>query len=104
MNHVWCTVLPGGVRLALLIAPNARKTEVVGGQGDALKLKLQAQPVEGQANAALIKYLAQALAVPRGAVTITHGLTGRRKLVEIAAPGLSLAAVESLVPTPHRIR
>ena len=81
--HPWCTPLPGGVRLAVQITPNAKKTEVVGVIGDALKIKLQAQPVEGQANAALVKWLAKQLGVSRSAVTITHGVTSRSKLVEI---------------------
>ena len=83
MSRPWCTALPGGVRLALQITPNAKKTEVIGVLDDALKLKLQAQPVEGKANAALVKYLAGVLKVPKSAVTITHGQTSRKKLVEI---------------------
>ena len=79
----WCTPRPHGVRLTVQITPNAKKTEVVGVIDDALKLKLQAQPVEGQANAALIKWLAKQFKVTRGAVVITHGLTSRRKLVEV---------------------
>ncbi len=83
VSDPWCTALAGGVRLAVQITPNARKTEVVGVLGDALKIKLQAQPVEGQANAALVKWLAKELKVARGAVVLTHGATGRRKLVEV---------------------
>lgn len=90
MSPAWCSALPGGVRLAVQITPNARKTEVIGVLDDALKLKLQAQPIEGQANAALVKFLAKTLAVPRSAVSITHGHTNKRKLIEIAAPALSL--------------
>lgn len=86
---VWCSALAGGVRLAVLITPNAKKTQVVGVQGDALKLKLQAQPIEGKANEALVKYLAKVLGVPRTAVTITHGLTSRNKLVEIVSATLT---------------
>lgn len=91
----WCTALPGGVRLAVQITPNAKKTEVVGVLDDALKLKLAAQPIDGKANEALIKYLARTLSVPRSAVVITHGQTARRKLIEIAAPELSAAAVSA---------
>ena len=84
MSAPWCTGLPHGVRLAVQITPNAKKTEVVGVIDDALKIKLQAQPVEGQANAALVKLLAKELKVARGAVTITHGATSRRKLIELS--------------------
>lgn len=79
----WCTAVPGGVRLAVQITPNAKQTEVVGVLDEALKLKLQAQPIEGRANEALVKFLAKALTVPRSAVSITHGLTNRRKLIEV---------------------
>ena len=104
MKRNWCSALPGGVRLAVQITPNARKTEVIGVQDGAcataaLKLKLAAQPVEGKANEALVKYLAKTLSVPRSAVTITHGQTSKRKLIEIAAPALSLDALACLLAT-----
>ncbi|MES2901741.1 MAG: DUF167 domain-containing protein [Pseudomonadota bacterium] len=86
--------LPAGVRLAVLITPNAKKTEVVGVLDDALKLRLQAQPIEGRANEALIKYLAGVLSVPRSALTITHGHTSRKKLVEVASGSLTPEQVE----------
>lgn len=93
MSQPWCSALPGRIRLALLIGANASKTEVIGVQDDALKLKLQALPIEGRANQALIKYLAQTLAVPRSALTITHGASSKRKLIEVAAAGLTVEAV-----------
>jgi uncharacterized protein (TIGR00251 family) len=93
----WCSTLPDGVRIAVQITPNAKKTEVIGVLGDALKLKLQAQPIEGRANEALIKFLAGALAVPKSAVTITHGLTSKRKLVEVKSGVLTTEEVERLL-------
>jgi uncharacterized protein len=96
VSRGWCSVLPGGVRLAVQIVPNAKKTEVIGVLDDALKIKLQAQPIEGKANEALVRFLAGALKVPRGALTITHGLTNKRKLVEVMA-ALTPEAVESLL-------
>ena len=94
MSRTWCSALPGGVRLAVQITPNAKKTEVIGVLDDALKMKLQAQPIEGKANEALVRYLAEALSVPRSAVTITHGLTSKRKLVEVRSPDLTVGTVE----------
>jgi uncharacterized protein (TIGR00251 family) len=85
------------VRIAVQITPNAKKTEVVGVIDDALKLRLQAQPIEGKANEALVKYLAKVLSVPRSAVAITHGHTNRMKLVEVASATLTPAAVEQLL-------
>jgi uncharacterized protein (TIGR00251 family) len=90
MLKPWCSALAGGgVRIAVQIAPNARRTEVLGVHDDALKIKLQAQPIEGKANAALVDYIAAALRVPRSSVTITHGHTNKRKLLEVDARDLA---------------
>ena len=97
MSKAWCSPLPGGVRLAVQIAANAKKTEVIGLLDDALKLKLQAQPIEGKANEALIRYLADTLAVPRSAITLTHGHTNKRKLLEILSPTLTPETVARLL-------
>ncbi|MES3020023.1 MAG: DUF167 domain-containing protein [Pseudomonadota bacterium] len=93
MTRPWCSATPRGVRLAVQITPNAKKTEVVGVHDDVLKLKLQAQPIEGKANEALVRFLAEALALPRSAISITHGHTNKRKLIEVAAPRLTPDAV-----------
>ena len=82
------------------ITPNAKKTEVIGVMDDAIKLKLQAQPIEGKANEALVRYLAETLSVPRSAVTITHGQTNKRKLVEVMSEKLTVEAVERLLLPP----
>jgi uncharacterized protein (TIGR00251 family) len=101
MSHAWCSALPGGVRIAVQITPNAKKTEVIGVQGDALKLKLQAQPIEGKANDALVKYLAGALSVPKSAVSISHGHTNKRKLVEVASAKHTPETVARLLLPPQ---
>ncbi len=64
--------------------PGARRTEVVGLHGDALKVRLQAPPVDGKANDALCRYLAQRCALPLAAVRLRSGLTGRAKQVALA--------------------
>lgn len=97
MSRAWCSALPGGVRLSVQITANAKKTEAIGVLDDALKLKLQAQPIEGKANEALVKFLAKALGVPRSAVTITHGQTNKRKLIEVVSATLTPEAVERLL-------
>jgi len=95
MSRSWCSPLPGGVRLAVQVQPNAKKTEVVGVLDDALKIKLAAQPIEGKANDALVKWLAGALGVSRSAVTLTHGLANKKKLLEVA--GVTLEDVVGLL-------
>ena len=98
MSRLWCSAIPGGVRLAVQITANAKKTEVIGVLDDVLKVKLQAQPIEGKANEALIRFLADRLSVPRSAITLTHGQTNKRKLLEIAAAKLTPEAVSALLP------
>lgn len=95
MTKPWCSPLPTGlgVRLAVQIMPNAKKSEVIGIVDDALKIRLQAQPIDGKANQALIRYLADTLKVPKSAIQITHGHTNKRKLIEIATRGLALEDV-----------
>lgn len=100
MSRPWCSALPGGVRIAVQITPNAKKTEVIGVLDDALKLKLQAQPIEGKANEALVKFVAGALSVSRSSVTITHGLTSKRKLIEVKSAVLTVDEVERLLSPP----
>jgi len=48
MNNSWCSDLPGGVRLAVQISPNAKCSEVIGILDDVLKIRLQAQAGQGE--------------------------------------------------------
>lgn len=74
----------GTVLLHLWIQPRASRDEVAGVQGEALKIRIAAPPVDGEANAALEQFLAKKLGVPRSAVRLVHGQTGRRKTAEIS--------------------
>ncbi len=74
---------PVNLRLQVHLQPRAARDRVVGRHGDAIKVQVQAAPVDGAANAALVDLLAETLAVPRRAVRIVHGATGRAKLVEV---------------------
>lgn len=73
------------------VVPRARKTELAGHHGDAIRIRLAAPPVEGAANDALIRFLSTLLDLPRSAITIVRGATGRRKVVSI--DGLTIDAV-----------
>jgi uncharacterized protein (TIGR00251 family) len=72
------------------VVPRARVTAVAGRHGDAIRIRLAAPPVDGAANAELVRFLAARLGVPRSAVSIARGTTGRRKTVSVA--GLSTDA------------
>lgn len=74
--------------LTLHIQPGARATKVAGPHGDALKIQVQAAPVEGQANATLIRFLAKAFKVPASQVVLKQGSLGRHKVVEVFATRL----------------
>ena len=72
-----------GVRVSVHVQPRASRSEIVGVHGTALKVRLQAPPVEGAANDALIALLAERLGVPRRAIRVVGGATSRAKTVEI---------------------
>lgn len=80
----WLLPLEEGVRLTLHIQPRGSRNAIEGVHGDALKVRLTAPPVDGAANAALIRYLAERLGVSRSAVRLTGGATSRRKTVAVA--------------------
>ncbi|TMG83104.1 MAG: YggU family protein [Betaproteobacteria bacterium] len=76
----------GSVTLTIHAQPGAKKTEVAGVHGDALKIRVASPPDEGRANEELRRFLADAFGVPRRNVTLVRGDTGRRKTVRIASP------------------
>lgn len=99
MSRDWCNAGSRGIRLAIQVIPNAKKSEVVGVLDGALKIRLQAEPIEGKANDALIRYLAALLGMPKSAIEIMHGHTGKRKVIEIDAGHLDIDDVRrALLP------
>ena len=77
--------------LAIKAVPNAPRSAVVGWLGEALKVKVHAPALEGRANDELCEFLANALALPRRAVTVLQGDKSRQKVLRVA--GLTLAEV-----------
>ena len=77
------------------VVPRSRTTEIAGRYGEAIRIRLAAPPVDGAANAELIRFVAERLGVPRKAVTIVRGATGRRKT--IAVEGLAADHVQRLL-------
>jgi uncharacterized protein (TIGR00251 family) len=72
-----------GVLLAVRVVPRAARAGLAGSREDALLVRLNAAPVEGAANAELIEVLADALGIPKRAVSISAGERSRRKTVLI---------------------
>lgn len=73
----------GAVTFAVKVVPRASKNQVAGIEGDAYKIRLNAPPVEGKANDALIAFLADALSVRRAQIEIVTGHTSRHKVVRV---------------------
>jgi uncharacterized protein (TIGR00251 family) len=94
----WLRDEAGGVVLEIMVQPRASRTRVVGEHDGRLKLQLAAPPVEGEANQALIEFLARALSVRKADVVIQRGQAGRRKTVRVA--GVSAAQVRAALWNP----
>ena len=84
----------GAVRFAVRVQPRAARSEVSGLHGGALKVRLQAPPVDGAANEALVALLAEELKVGRRQVRIVAGASSRAKVVEV--DGVEPARVREL--------
>ncbi len=72
--------------LQVLVQPKASKDEIAGLQGAELKVRLQAPPMEGAANQALVKFFSKIFKVPKSHITIVSGETSRHKRLRIRSP------------------
>jgi uncharacterized protein len=79
-------------RVRLRVSPGAARAGVVGRHGEGWKIRVATAPEGGRANEALIRLLADTLSVPRDAVSLVSGHSGRDKIVELA--GLGPAQIE----------
>ena len=84
--------------LSIRIQPRASKNEIVPMENGKLKIRLTAPPVDGAANEALVKFLADALSVTKSQVEIVSGHTSREKIIRIN--GISPAAADRLLNNP----
>lgn len=94
MSEWYRVTADGCVTLTLHIQPGAKKTELAGLHGDALKIRLAAPPVDGKANEALLKFIAETLGMAKTAITLKSGHASRRKILEIkGADRIAIAAL-----------
>lgn len=77
--------------LSVRVQPRAKRSEVAGERGGAVVIRVAAPPVDGKANAALCRFVAEAAGVPRSAVRVVRGESGRDKLLRVE--GRDAAAV-----------
>ena len=85
-------VTPKRLHLRLRVQPRASRTELAGVQGDALRVRVSAPPVDGAANEALVRFLAEVLRVRPSAIRLITGETSRSKVVAIEGMQLEQAA------------
>ena len=91
-------------RLTLKVRAGARKTVFAGMHGDAWKLSVAAPPVDGQANQAIVRFLAELAGLQASAVRLVSGFTASMKIVELEGidpESLRRAILESHGPSSH---
>lgn len=80
--------------LDVRVQPRASKTEFAGLMGDRLRVRLQAPPVDGKANASLVEFVADAFGVARSCVVLEKGATGRDKRLRVRGVSAVPAALQ----------
>jgi uncharacterized protein (TIGR00251 family) len=91
-----------GVTFAIRVLPRSSKCELAGLQGDALKIRITAPPVEGRANEACIRFLASLFNVSKNRIAIEAGHKSKNKLVFIA--GLTCGDVRAVLKEDEKQR
>lgn len=77
------TVKTDKVLLRLKVVPNASKSQIAGLHGEAIRVRIQAPPVDGKANAALVKFFAEELGIARKQVEVESGSLSQHKTLAI---------------------
>ena len=73
----------GRITFEVRVVPRAARTELAGEMGDAVKVRVSSPPVDGTANAELIKFLAKMLGVAKGDIEIVSGQASKTKRVQV---------------------
>jgi len=89
------TESPEGVLFTVHVQPRASRNEVCGVQGDELKLRLTAPPVEDAANRLCIEYISKLLGIAKSRVSITSGARSRHKTIKVT--GIASEEILSLL-------
>ena len=96
----WISLHNGRLLLTLHIQPGASRTALAGLHGEALKIRLAAPPVDGKANAALLRFVAETLKHPPRQINHVSGQSSRQKRVAVEGWADSLAAACALLLPP----
>jgi uncharacterized protein len=78
-----------GITLTLHVQPGAKRSEIAGLHGDALKIRLAAPPIEGRANDALLRFVAELFGVPLRNVELLRGAQSRHKMVKVTGSAMA---------------
>jgi uncharacterized protein len=95
VTAAWLRPTAAGVELRILVQPRASRDQLAGVQGDELKVRLTAPPVDGAANAACCAFFARLCKLPRSQVTLIAGESSRHKRILLA--GAEVATVRSIL-------
>jgi len=85
-TQTFCHYQGEDLLLRLYLQPKSSRDQFVGEYGEELKIAITAPPVDGKANAHLIKFLSKQFAVSKSAIMVEKGLQSRHKLVRIKHP------------------
>jgi uncharacterized protein len=96
MEDLELQIKDGAVRFRVRVKPRSSRSRVLQVRAGVLEVAVTAAPVEGQANAELLRALAGHFAVPKSAVAIVSGAAGRTKLVSLA--GVTATDVAARLP------
>lgn len=90
----------GKRRLNFWVSPNARRNEISGVVEGVIRMRLHAPPIDGKANEALLRFVADRLNLPKNAVELIAGHTARRKIVEVSdASRDTVELIAALLPS-----
>ena len=92
---MWYKITNSGVTIEAKIQTKSSKKGIEPGTDEFIKIKVNTPPVDGKANEAVIKLIADKLHVPKSSVTIIRGLTSKHKTIEIKNIGVE--KIESLI-------
>ncbi|EFN00232.1 DUF167 family protein YggU [Actinobacillus pleuropneumoniae] len=88
---------PYGIRLRIFLQPKASRDQIVGLHDNELKIAITALPVDGAANAHLLKYLSKLFKVPKSSIVLEKGELQRHKQLFVPEPKLIPKEIEALL-------
>jgi uncharacterized protein (TIGR00251 family) len=99
----WIQSTAGGCAVNVRVIPRASQNQMRGVLGNTLKIRLQAPPVDGKANEALVQFLAEILRLPARNIRLLSGKTGRNKRVLLGGIDLATACMRLKITDPEPV-